>query len=68
MFEVTFDNSVKTMQTFGELWAALRLDPIEYTDCCAGILMALLEFNEINLSAAYFGHFVKVRLLAEEDE
>ncbi len=68
MFEVTFDNSVKTMHTFGELWTALHLDPVEYTDCCARILMILLEFNEIDLSAAYFGHFVKVRLLAEEGE
>ena len=68
MFEVTWDYTVKTVKTMRELWAALYLDPVELTDCCAGIILRLLNFGELDLSAAYYGHYVKVRLVNEDEQ
>ena len=67
LFEVTFDYRVKTVRTMRELWVALYLDPVELTDCCAGIIMRLLNFGELDLSAAYYGHYVNVRLVNEDE-
>ena len=67
-FEVTWDYTVKTVKTMRELWTALYLDPVELTDCCAGIIMRLLNFGELDLSAAYFGHYVKIRLVNKNEQ
>ena len=66
LFQITFDDTVKTVRTLPELWASLYLTDPVYDNCRFGIIARLLTFGEIDISPAYADHTVIVRLTGGE--
>lgn len=65
---ITADGVTESVETMAEMWHALNIpDTDEYTEARVSIVQKLLAFHEVDLSPAYPGHNVVVRIEWKED-
>lgn len=64
--EVNIDGETEVFDRPSDIFEALNIpDTMEYHEAKVGIIQKLLVFGEIDLSPAYKGHTVKLRVVYE---